>query len=111
MVAGGAGNVGKGVFSGVRHVVPHHNRRSTMTSVITADGTDDGYSLANASGTSMAPINDGSAHTGAVNGTVSHSPIGGGSPEFGNLQITVHDVGSVQEKEKTYVAGKQFRVM
>ena len=53
-MAGGAGSVGKGVFSGVRHAIPHHHRRDTMNSTITADSIDNGYPVPDASGDHMA---------------------------------------------------------
>lgn len=99
-VAGGVGFVGKGVLSGVRNVVPGAGRRNTAASAVydTQDSSDlDVSSGGNAlNGPKITPTSD-------VNGRVAYAPVGGGSPDFGQLQITVTDIQGVPQDEKVHV--------
>jgi len=103
-VAGGAGAVGKGVFSGVRNIVPGHHRQASRTS-IAEDQSDNGYALQSAP-----QSGDTAEYTkapGGINGGIASSPlVGGGNPDFGTLHITVGDLEGAPEKEKVYLALK-----
>ena len=108
LVAGGAGAVGKGVFSGVKHVIPGgHSRKDTMTSLATNDSSAEGpYAAGNAS---MVSLPQGATPTqvagNGINGKVQLQPIGG-SPDFGILQIQLDDFAGLSEPEKLYCVGK-----
>lgn len=108
LVAGGAGAVGKGVFSGVKHVLPgHHGRKDTMTSLATIDSSAEGYALANAS---MASLPQGAAplqsSVGGVNGTVQLAAPVTGTPDFGILQVSFEEFSGYAEPEKLYCVGE-----
>ena len=109
LVAGGAGAVGKGVFSGVKHVLPGgHGRKDTVTSLATNDSSMEGaYAAGNASTVSLpqgaAPAQQ-QAGSG-VNGRVQMSPVGG-TPDFGVLQVHFDDFNGLAEPEKLYCSGE-----
>lgn len=98
------GTVGKGVFSGVRHVVPGASRRNTATTL--HDGAADGYAVQDrdhgqdGGNALMAPQQ---SRTSDVNGRIAYSPVGGGSPDFGQLQVTVTEIQGVPQDEKVRV--------
>lgn len=108
-VAGGVGHVGKGVFSGVRSVVPGGRRQSAtlpdggVEEYIVQDGSAIPASVANETALSSTP----SGPAGNVNGRITHTPIGGGNPDFGNLQVIVTEIQGVPQDEKVHVVLRQ----
>ena len=107
MVAGGAGAVGKGVFSGVKHVIPVHSRKSTMESVAAAefDQAAGQISAAQAQGRDeglpRTVSESGSRIASGVNGRFETSPVGG-APDFGNLTLSVTDFVDLPGEDKLY---------
>lgn len=109
-VAGGVGHVGKGVFSGVRNVVPIGRRNTASTA---NDDVEDGYAIQDANGAgsvgSMLAAPSHSAHS-DINGRIDYAPIpmtgasgAAGTPDFGQLQVTVTDVQGIPQDEKVHV--------
>lgn len=101
-VAGGVGNVGKGVFSGVRGVVPL-GRRNTGSTMGDGDGfaVPDGNSGSGGAGQPLAVPSHSQASD--INGRINFQPVGGGTPDFGLLHITVTDIQGVPQDEKVHV--------
>jgi hypothetical protein len=99
-VAGGVGFVGKGVLSGVRNVVPGTSRRNTAASTMyeAQDASDQDISNGGSAlnGPRITPSSD-------VNGRIAYAPVGGGSPDFGQLQVTVTEIQGVPQDEKVHV--------
>lgn len=109
-VAGGAGHVGKGVLHGVRHVVPgmHSKKSESSGNEIIADDLADGYPVEDQERTlaQAQPVKAG----GGVNGTIVHTPLGVGVPDFGTLQISVSEIQGLPEKDKAHLISKHVRL-
>lgn len=71
-----------------------------------SEAQGDGYALAEADGTAGGgSALGGSSRSGGndINGRINFQPIGGGTPDFGLLQVTVTDIQNIPQDEKVHV--------